>query len=153
MIYVYYIFAALLIFLSYRSFRGGIAYYNFFKQELSKPLSSYTPFATVIAPCKGVDEGLENNLAALFSQDYPEYEVIFVVDSGNDSAVEVIQEISFKDARNTNLVIARRSTESSQKVENLREAVMHADAGSKVFVFVDSDARPSKDWLRRAASG
>src|SRR6185503_12821031 len=59
------------------------------------------------------------------------------------------QEISFKDARNTNLVIARRSTESSQKVENLREAVLHADVRSEILVFVDSDARVSSEWLRR----
>src|SRR5690348_14015920 len=100
MIFVYYIFAALLIFLSYRSFRGGIAYYNFFNQELSKPFSSYAPFATVIAPCKGIDEGLEENLSALLQQEYPDYEVIFVVDSESDPAVEVIEEIPRKAAKN-----------------------------------------------------
>ena len=148
MIFVFYILAAMLIFLSYKSFRGGIYYYRYFKQELSKPPGAYTPFATVIVPCKGMDEGLEENLAALLMQSYPAYEVIFVVDSESDAGVEVIKTISRKDAQKTKLVIAQRTTESSQKVENLREAVMHADAGSKVFVFVDSDARPSKDWLR-----
>jgi len=148
MIFVFYILAAMLIFLSYKSFRGGIAYYKYFRQELSKPPGAYTPFATVIVPCKGMDDGLEENLAALLMQSYPAYEVIFVVDSESDAGVEVIKTISRKDAQKTKLVIAQRTTESSQKVENLREAVMHADAGSKVFVFVDSDARPSKDWLR-----
>jgi cellulose synthase/poly-beta-1,6-N-acetylglucosamine synthase-like glycosyltransferase len=38
--------------------------------------------------------------------------------------------------------------ESGQKVENLREAVLHVSDESRVFVFADSDARPSRDWLR-----
>jgi len=157
MFFAYCIFAALLIFLSYRSFRGGVAYYCYFKNELAKPRTAYTPFATVIAPCKGVDDGLDKNLSALFEQEYPEYEIIFVVDSENDPAVGVIQKISENDAASSRscgkphskLVVAPRSTNSSQKVENLREAVLHADGRSEVFAFVDSDARPANDWLAR----
>ena len=47
-----------------------------------------------------------------------------------------------------NLVVASKASDSSQKVENLREAVLHAGDRSEVFVFVDSDARPATDWLR-----
>ena len=46
------------------------------------------------------------------------------------------------------MVVAEISTDSSQKVENIREAVRHADPRSEVFVFVDSDARPQKNWLK-----
>lgn len=167
MLIAFYIFAALLIYLSYKSFRGGIDYLNYFKQELARPPSEFMPFATVIAPCKGIDEGLEQNLAALIEQDYPAYEVIFVVDDQRDSAVPVIDEIVSRndaepqsfDARSSadpplfrlvssKLVVAPTAVQSSQKVENLREAVLHADHRSKAFVFVDSDARPAKDWLR-----
>jgi cellulose synthase/poly-beta-1,6-N-acetylglucosamine synthase-like glycosyltransferase len=45
--------------------------------------------------------------------------------------------------------VAQRSTDSSQKVENLRQAVQHADDKSKMFVFVDSDTRPTQQWLRQ----
>lgn len=167
MLIAFYIFAALLIYLSYKSFRGGIDYLNYFKQELARPPSEFTPFATVIAPCKGMDEGLERNLAALIEQDYPAYEVIFVVDDESDSAVPVIDEIvSRKDAESqsvadpssadppqfrlvsSKLVVAPTAVESSQKVENLREAVLHTDERSEVLVFVDSDARPARNWLR-----
>jgi cellulose synthase/poly-beta-1,6-N-acetylglucosamine synthase-like glycosyltransferase len=50
--------------------------------------------------------------------------------------------------QNIQLVLAPKAIDSSQKVENLREAILHASPDSKVFAFVDSDARPSKDWLR-----
>lgn len=147
---VYYIFAALLIYFSFRSFRGGLDYLNYFKRSLATPRGNYLPFATVIAPCKGIDDGLAENLEALFDQEYPDYEVIFVVDDANDDAVPVIKEVVDRNAgkaRNSNIVIAPTATNSSQKVENLREAVLHADVRSEVFVFVDSDARPARHWI------
>lgn len=193
MIYVFYILAAILIGFSYRSFRGGVNYLNYFKKELAISPSNYTPFVTVIAPCKGLDDGLERNLTALLEQDYFDYEVIFVVDDENDPAVSIIANLlnrrdaetqrSFEQGRQDEkdiseivdvakypknpvhpvifssasprlggekikLGIAPKATASSQKVENLREAVLHSSVKSKVFVFVDSDARPANDWLR-----
>jgi cellulose synthase/poly-beta-1,6-N-acetylglucosamine synthase-like glycosyltransferase len=46
------------------------------------------------------------------------------------------------------LIVAGKAKNESQKVHNLREAVLHVAEESKIFVFVDSDARPSRDWLR-----
>jgi cellulose synthase/poly-beta-1,6-N-acetylglucosamine synthase-like glycosyltransferase len=88
---IFYLLPAILIYFSYRSFRGGIDYLNYFKKELRKPRSSFAPFATIICPCKRHDDGLALNLARLFEQDYPSYEIIFVVDDENDPAVSVIK--------------------------------------------------------------
>lgn len=151
MIVVFYIFAALLVYMSFKSFRGGINYLNYFRSELSKPAGQYTPFATVIIPCKGLEDALEDNLKAVLDQDYPAFEAVFVVDSEEDPSAELIKKVSRKDAKtakNTKVVIAERATGSSQKVENLREAVLNASDESEVFVFVDSDTRPQENWLR-----
>lgn len=150
MTFVYYIFAAILILLSYKSFVGGIRYLQFFRKELARPQSEYTPFVTIIAPCRGVDDGMRENLKALFEQDVPEYEMIFVVDDPADPAVAVVGTASDSDRVGvaSRLVIAPKAQDCSQKVENLREAVLHANDRSQIFVFVDSDARPSKTWLR-----
>lgn len=147
MLVIHFLFSALLIYLSFKSFRGGMDYLNYFKQELAKPPADFTPFATVIAPCKGLDEGLAENLSVLLSQDYPAYEVLFVVDDADDPAVRVFEEISRKGKKRAKMIVAQRATASSQKVENLREAVLHADERSEVLVFVDSDVRPGADWL------
>lgn len=147
MIIVFYFFAAVLILLSFKSFRGGVEYLRFFKAELAKPTPDFTPFVTVIAPCRGIDKGLIDNLQALFEQDYPDYEIIFVVDDKDDAAVPVIEEVS-RGAANAKLIIAPKADGCGQKVENLRKAVLHASNDSQAFVFVDSDARPSPDWLR-----
>ena len=93
MIYFYYFFAIVLIYMSYLSWRGGFDYLNFFRRELAKPRSGYTPFCSIIAPCKGLDQDLEKNLKALFDQDFPHYEIIFVVDSETDEAIPVIQKL------------------------------------------------------------
>ena len=145
MIFIFYILAALLVYSSYKSFRGGVDYLDYFKKQLARPRPDFLPFVSIIAPCKGVDDGLRENLLALTEQDHPNFEVIFVVDSESDGAVPVINEIS---RRNTKLAVAGRTLESSQKVENLREAVLHVAENCEILVFVDSDVRPSKTWLR-----
>jgi cellulose synthase/poly-beta-1,6-N-acetylglucosamine synthase-like glycosyltransferase len=149
--YVFYIFAALLVYMSFKSFRGGIEYLRYFRRELSKPCSDFAPYATVIVPCRGLDEGLAENLAAILEQDYPDHEVVFVVDSEDDPSLDVVKLVcrdSSTTAQKIKTVIAPRAVNSSQKVENLREAVLHASGESQIFAFVDSDTRPSPDWLR-----
>ncbi len=151
MIVVFYILAALLILLSFKSFRGGIGYLKFCRREIAKLKPDFTPFATLIVPCRGIDPELKENLNALIEQQFPDYEVLFVVDNENDAAVPVIEEVlrkAAKDAKKTKLIVAGRADGCSQKVENLREGVLHVDARSEIFAFVDSDARPSTKWLR-----
>ncbi|MEP6904139.1 MAG: glycosyltransferase, partial [Actinomycetota bacterium] len=149
MIFVFYFFAVVLVFLSCKSFRGGIEYLNFFKRELAKLPSDFAPFVSIVAPCRGLDEDLEENLSALFRQQFPRYEVIFVVDDSEDESVPIINKLISKHLSiSSKLVIAPDAVETSQKVENLREAILHVSHESKVFVFVDSDARPPENWLR-----
>ena len=151
MSFVFYILAAALIYFSFKSFRGGVDYLNFFRVEFSRPLLEYTPFATIIIPCKGDEASLFENLRPHFEHDYPEYELIFVVDDVNDPAVRTIEKTfseSSKPSDRGQLVVAPKAVNSGQKVENIREAVLHADPRSEVFVFADSDVRPAKKWLR-----
>lgn len=147
---IYYIFAILLIYFSFKSFRGGFEYLNFFRQELAKPRSEYTPFCSIIAPCKGLDHDLEKNMEALFQQDFPNYEIVFVTDSKEDESVKIIEKLinSRLSTLHSRLVISGKAENEAQKVHNLREAVLHVANESQIFVFVDSDARPNKDWLR-----
>ena len=147
MIYLFYFFAVVLIFFGWKSLRGGIDYLNYFKQELTKSAPNFTPFCSIIVPCRGIDADLEKNLNALFLQNYPNYEIIFVVDDEQDAAVSVVKELMNKKIQ-TKLIIAGKAENEGQKVHNLREAVRKISDESEIFVFVDSDARPNKDWLK-----
>ncbi len=146
--YLFYILAALLIYLSYRSFRGGIDYLKYFEHELAKPLPDDAPLATIFAPCRGIDQGMLENLDALLSQNYPEYEVVFIVDENSDEATALIESAWREARRPVKLVVAPKATDASQKVTNLLEGIGYADPASEIFAFVDSDSRPGKDWLR-----
>jgi cellulose synthase/poly-beta-1,6-N-acetylglucosamine synthase-like glycosyltransferase len=146
MIFVFYLLAGALIFLSWKSFSGGIAYLRFFRGEIGRARSGFAPPATVFIPCRGLDDELRENLTPHLNQDYPDYEVIFVVDSRTDEATPVIGTLI--DGTRARLVIAGPTDGESQKVHNLRQAVTEASAKSEVFVFADSDVRPASDWLR-----
>jgi cellulose synthase/poly-beta-1,6-N-acetylglucosamine synthase-like glycosyltransferase len=76
--------------------------------------------------------------------------VIFVVDDEKDEAAEIIEKVSRESAKHakSKLVIAGKATDTAQKTHNLREAVLQVSDESEVFVFVDSDARPARNWLR-----
>jgi len=150
LIYFYYFFAAILVWLSYKAFRGGIEYARFIRERLAAPVAKERPFATVFAPCRGVDPGFEKNLEQLFSQEFHEYEIIFVVDDETDEAVGPINEAITKFANervSAKLLIAPKAKGCSQKIANLLHAIAEADGRSVVFAFVDSDARTGSRWL------
>ncbi|HYE65508.1 MAG TPA: glycosyltransferase family 2 protein, partial [Pyrinomonadaceae bacterium] len=134
------------------SLLGGVRYLAYVRREMKREMPSFAPFASVIAPCRGIDQGLLENIAALFNQSYPAYEIIFVTDRGDDPALALIKEVRAQcsDAArlSARVVIAGEATESGQKVHNLRAAVLEIDPASEVLVFVDTDARPRADWLR-----
>jgi ceramide glucosyltransferase len=148
--WVFYFFAAIVIWLGLLSLRGGFRFAAYVKSELARPLANYTPFASVIVPCRGIEEGLAANLTSLFHQTYPAYEIIFVTDNENDPSLEVIQQVIKEqtDKVSRTILIAGPATDSGQKVHNLRAAVAQIDQRSDVLVFVDSDARPRRNWLR-----
>jgi ceramide glucosyltransferase len=150
--WLYYFFAALLILQSLLSLRGGFRYLRYFRRELNRAPSGFTPHVSVIVPCRGVDQGLRDNLSSLFRQSYPAYEIVFVLEDRDDSALEVIEEVRrmWEQARQptSRVVFAGRAQDCGQKVHNLRAAVAQVSETSEVLVFVDSDARPQSDWLR-----
>ena len=135
---LFYFFAALVIWLGVLSLRSGFSFATYVRSEIARPLSEFSPFASVIAPCRGLEQGLRENIAALFNQDYPAYEIIFVTDRADDPALSVIGElIAGNDDTNrayTSGVISGLATDSGQKVHNLRAAVAQVNARSEVIV-------------------
>lgn len=148
MIYIYYFFAALSCFFGFQSLLSGLRYVAYVKRETGLPLPDYKPFVSVIAPSRGIETGLAENLSTLLSQDYPHYEVLFVFDRPDDPAIEVLTGLK-KTAVPIRVIIAGPAADSGQKVHNLRHAVSEADSQCEVLVFVDTDARPGKLWLKQ----
>lgn len=150
--WVFYFFAAISIWLGLVSLRGGVRFVRYLQTELAKKYPVFTPFVTVFVPCRGVDDGLKENINAIFSQDYPKFEVVFITDRAEDPAIAIIEaarrDFEGESGPTMRFVIAGPAIDCGQKVHNLRTAVAGADSQSEVFVFVDTDARPSPTWLQ-----
>jgi ceramide glucosyltransferase len=151
-LYTFYFLAGIVIWLGLSSLRGGLRFARYLQAELTREDPEFTPFVTVFVPCRGVDDGLRENLLAIFSQDYPAFEIIVVSDRADDPALAVVAEACRSCEKETSpsvrVVIAGAATDSGQKVHNLRAAVSEADPQSAIFAFVDTDARPSARWLQ-----
>src|SRR5271165_3059979 len=118
-----------------------------------KKISSYAPSGRVLvlAPCKGHDADLEENLRALLSQDYPDYEVAFIVEDGRDPACPVIRRaMSACPQTPARLLVAGRAEECGQKIHNLRIATAEIAAEIRHLAFFDSDSRPKPYFVRAA---
>jgi ceramide glucosyltransferase len=149
--YLYYFFGIIVTLIGLQALLNGFRYAAYVRRECALVLPDFTPYASIIAPCRGFDSGLKENLRALFIQDYPAYEIIFVTDDKSDPCVEAIEELRETLASSklpTRIVFAGKASDSGQKVHNLRLAVTALDTRSEVLVFVDADARPAKTWLR-----
>src|SRR5215510_11796345 len=112
----------------------------------------YQPKAVVIVPCRGLEQGFEENVQAILAQDYRDYEVIFVTDSENDPAHGVLARL-LKQRRRlsppTWMVVAGEAKNQGQKVHNLLAALdtLNSIGHVEALVFADSDMRPARNWL------
>lgn len=148
---VFYFFAALVIWLGILSLRSGFSFAAYVHDEIARLRPEFYPLVSVIAPCRGLDDGFRENIAALFQQDYPAYEIIFVTDRPDDPSRGVIADVIAGTVKRQNVsasvVIAGPATDSGQKVHNLSAAVSTIDERTQVIVFVDTDVRPNSGWL------
>jgi cellulose synthase/poly-beta-1,6-N-acetylglucosamine synthase-like glycosyltransferase len=140
-VFWYWFFAGPALLLALASLRGERKRAAYVAHRLSEQ-SSYVPPASVIVPIKGDDEGLRENLAALASLDYPDYELILTAQNASDIPLGVLPD-------HAKIVLAHSTEpETGEKVLNLGAAVRAARRRSDVFAFADSDGRPGPGWLR-----
>jgi hypothetical protein len=145
------------------SLLDGVRHWRYVRACLESPPGTYAPRAAVIVPCKGIDPGFHQNIRALIGQDYPNFIVVFIVESKDDPAYRQIKCV-IEQARPTHvhLIEAGRAVDCGQKVHNLRAALDYletleaggkcADGPIEVFAFSDSDARATSQWLRHLIS-
>lgn len=140
---LYYCFAAIAIWIGIKSLIGGVRYADYVRRETSRALPEFYPFVSVIAPTRGRELGFVDNVRPLLEQDYPRYEIRFVFDNPQDPSLPFVNDLGGQ------RVIAGPATDTGQKVHNLIVAVGQLDPRCEVIVFVDTDARPATDWLRK----
>ena len=118
-----------------------------------KKISYYAPSGRVrvLSPCKGRDVNLEENLRALLSQDYPDYEVTFIVEDASDPACPAIRRAMAACPQTpARLLVAGKAEGCGQKIHNLRRATADLAGEIRHLAFFDSDSRPKPYWVRAA---
>src|SRR5437763_543309 len=138
---VYWFFAGPALLLALLSLRGERKRADYVAGRLAEQSESLPP-ATVIVPVKDFDEGLRENLAALASLDYPDYELIVAAHSADDIPPGVLP------ARVKVVLAHGDDPNTGEKVQNLQAAVRASGRRSEILAFADSDGRPSSGWLR-----
>ncbi len=148
----FYFLATIVIWLGILSLRGGFRFASYVRREIAKPPANFMPYVSVFAPCRGLEDGLRENIVALYFQDYSGYEIIFVSDRADDPSLILVTDVHHSLLQtgpvSTKTIVAGPASDTGQKVHNLRAAIPSADARSQVFVFVDTDSKPQPDWLR-----
>ena len=118
----------------------------------SPPALKTTPPISVLKPLCGQDDCLEENLRSFFTQDYPEYEILFAVHTLSDPAVAVVQKVSneFPHGPRVHLVETGESAAPNAKAHSLGHLV--ARAQHSILVMSDSDVHAPPGLLRRIAA-
>jgi ceramide glucosyltransferase len=119
------------------------------QQDFERTLSDeQLPFASLLKPLHGIEPQLEENLESFFTQNYPQFEVIFAVDTEDDAAATVARR-----------VMERHPERASQIVVNGEPPwpnppaysffCMSKVARGKILVTSDSDVIVDSDYLRQ----
>jgi ceramide glucosyltransferase len=106
------------------------------------------PFVSLLKPLHGLESQLEENLESFFTQDYPQFEVLFAVDQADDAAVGVAQS-----------VMARHPERPARIVVNGEPPwpnppawsffCMAKEARGEILVTSDSDVMVEVNYLRQ----
>jgi 1,2-diacylglycerol 3-beta-glucosyltransferase len=104
----------------------------------------YHPFVSVQVACYNEKRVIERLLTALARLEYPEYEVI-VVDDSNDESVQILE----RWRNQPRFKILHRNTRSGFKGGALNEALKVMDPRTEYVVVFDADSVPFPDSIER----
>jgi ceramide glucosyltransferase len=111
------------------------------------PAPAAWPPISVLKPLAGLDEGLEENLASFFEQDYPQFEILFAVRSASDPAIAALEKLLARyPAVPARLIVTGEPPYPNAKVYSLD--LMLAAARHQLVVMSDSDVRVGPDLMR-----
>ena len=95
-------------------------------------------------PCRGLDEDLRDNLAALFVQNYPRYEVVFVDDGSKDRTYEMVK-AAFKGDKRVKVLTKTNGGKASALNFGLKKCA------HDFVVCIDADTQLDPNALRELA--
>jgi ceramide glucosyltransferase len=110
--------------------------------------NQYFPSISILKPLKGIDDALEENIRSFFKLDYPNYEIIFGLDSYRDPSLKIIRKLQaeYKNVK-SKLVVNDYSIGLNPKVNNLNNMCPFVE--SEFILINDSNTRVAPDFLKK----
>jgi ceramide glucosyltransferase len=124
--------------------------WDFFRRRREVTVD-FSPPVSILKPLQGLEHEAYENLASFCRQDYPEYEILFAVDDGRDSAIPTIAKL-IRDFPSLpiRLLVGSGIRGPNNKVTKLCR--LGREARHELLVVSDSDIRVKSDYLRRVVS-
>src|ERR1700730_19053094 len=119
------------------------------RRKLKQPPlpESQLPPVSILKPLKGVDPEIWESFCSHCEQEYPQFQLIFVVSDPADPAVEVVRKLQTKyPYLPIELIVCNRVLGTNIKVSNL--AQMLPATRHELLLVNDSDIRVPTDYLR-----
>jgi len=114
------------------------------------PSGDFTPPISCLKPIKGLDIEAYENYASFCRQDYPDYEILFCVDS-DDPAFPLLEKLIREFPKSKiRLLFGSGRTAINDKVARLVR--LTAEAKHDIFVITDGDVRVGPEYLRTVVS-
>ena len=109
------------------------------------------PGVTLLKPLHGDEPMLEEALASVCAQDYPEFQIVFGVQDRGDTALPVLQRLRERFPKlDVTVVVNHEHHGENRKIGNLINMLPHAR--HDVLVIADSDMHVAADYLRDLVS-
>lgn len=110
------------------------------------PVTGPLPRVSLLKPMKSMDDGLRENLESYFTLDYPDYEIIFGVDTLEDSCVSIVRDAMAAHPDIPASIIATGLVKRmNPKIETL--ACISKQATASLFWVTDSNTRVDRRTL------
>jgi ceramide glucosyltransferase len=120
------------------------------KRQKTPGLSGVEP-VSVLKPLHGLDDGLEDNLRSFFTQQYPDFELLFAARDAADPALEVVRKLSAEyPGVPVRTFVTGEPPWPNAKAWSL--SIMTREARNSLLVMSDSDIRTGPDLLRTVAA-
>ena len=123
-------------------------------ETYKQPSNSQLPKTAVILCLRGADPFLPHCVRSLLNQNYPEYDLKLIIDSREDPAFKIVQEvINETGAKNIQVSILKTVRHNcSLKCSALIQGVSDLDESYQVVALVDADTIVHSNWLKELVS-
>ncbi len=116
-------------------------------REFEAPGESELPFVSLMKPLHGMEPQLEENIESFFTQDYPQYEILFAVDTEEDAAIAVARRVMARHPERPARIIVNGNPPWPNPPAYSFSRMVEV-AKSNLLVTSDSDVVVERNYLR-----